>query len=171
MDNKYYFYNREKVETYWRTKVMELTKTDTIITDQKMFLKNMDGKASGITINLFLRNSCNKQLRNSKKINNETSLKVIHKILEDVYYNRKHIKKNPINSFSCQTYLEQFIVQIQNFENICIRLEFLDPDYFNRMKDNRVKEKLIMVRNGLVQRKQDIIQQLKTLFTSMFNIL
>jgi len=169
-NNKLYLDNFKKAETYWRAKALELMKSDAIITCQKKFLENMDGNISKITINSFLQNSRNK-LRNSKKINNEVSLRVIHKLLEDLYYNWEYIKKNPINPFSNQTFLEQFLIQLQNFENICIRLEFLDPRYFNRMKDNKEKEKLIIVRNRLLQEKQDMIQQLGTLFTNMFNIL
>lgn len=169
-NNEFYLDNFKKAETYWRTKALELMKSDAVITCQNKFLKNMEGKISKITINSFLQNSRNK-LRNSKKINDEVSLRVIHKLLEDLYYNWEYIKKNPINPFPSQTILEQLLIQLQNFENICIRLEFLDPKYFNRMKNNKEKEKLIKVRNKLLQKKHDMIQQLGTLFTNMFNIL
>lgn len=102
-------------------------------------------------------------------LHNEAHIHVVRKILQDFSYLSEYLNPEPVlpESISKPEDLQAIISKLEEFKNICAGLEFMQPEYLDKIHDEKEKNLLAVFQKSLLVKKNDawqkIVEQLQVL--------
>jgi CHAD domain-containing protein len=97
-----------------------------------------------------------------KNLYDETALHTARKILKDLLYTFDHIKDEAVlpKAISGENELRSLAKALGDYRDKCIQLEFLQPEYVDKINDPNEKALLERIKKTWQDEKQIIMQQL-----------
>ena len=153
----------DKKKHRWQKKTGELIEENDFKDDDKKITRHLNGKLKKTSGKIFLENKLNELKDQLKDMDDNNTLHRIRKILKDVQYNYDFIKDYTLlpNCISKKKDLKTITETLGNFMDKCMEIEFLQPEYLNKIKDAEEKNWLLQMKNVLARRKQTMKNQLQ----------
>ena len=153
--------NQEK--SYWQKEAADLMEENNFRDDEEKIIKHLPGKLEKSSVKTFVKNKLDELKEQLKEMGDDNAIHAVRKILKDILYNCDIIEGNVDlpEMISKEDDLKTLTTTLGDFRDKCIRLEFLQPEYLDEIKDSEEKSRLLQMKNIFEKDKQIMNQQLQ----------
>jgi CHAD domain-containing protein len=165
---KHYLKTIEDEKKYWEMRASDLMADNNFKESREEIFKNLPDKPGKTTIRNFIEKESEKLKEQLRKTKNESAIHIVRKVLQDILYNWNYINQDIPKTILKVENLQQLTMQLEDFRDKCIQLEFLSDEYLvDRIKDKNEKNSLQHLKVQLLSEKQIMIGQLDHSITKM----
>ena len=156
-------------QNYREKNVRELMKDNNFDKTEKSILKDIPEKLEKSTVKKFIEKKLDELKIHLANAGDDITIHTIRKILKDILYTWSYIKHHADlpAAISKEEDLKLLTSQLGDFRDKCIQLEFLQPEYLDKIKNENEKNMMIQIREQFRREKQIIIQELTYSFSEL----
>ncbi len=152
-----------KEKAYWQKEAADLMEENDFKEDEGKIIKHLPGELNKSSIKAFVKDKLDKLKEQLNDMNDDDAIHNIRKILKDILYNLEIVKDHADlpGIISKEVDLKSLTSMLGDFRDKCIELEFLQPEYLDKIKDPEEKARLVHIKNDFEKDKQNLKQQLQ----------
>jgi CHAD domain-containing protein len=136
---------------------------------EETILKRLPGKLEKSAIKKFIEKKLDELKIQLANVNDGVAIHSIRKILKDILYTWDYTKHhaNLPAAVSKEEDLKLLTSQLGGFRDKCIQLEFLQPQYLDKIKDENEKNIMLKIKEQFLREKKIMIQELTYSFNEL----
>ena len=152
-----------KEKSHWQKEAADLMEKNNFKDAEEKIIKHLPDELDKSSIKAFVKNKLDRLKEQLKDMNNDDAIHSIRKILKDILYNLEIIKDHADlpEIIAKEEDLKSLTSMLGDFRDKCIELEFLEPEYLDKIKDPQENTRLQQIKNDFEKDKQFIKQQLQ----------
>ena len=150
-------------ETYWKKQAEALMADNNFHEVKEKIIKALPDKLEKPTIKKFVEAKLDDLKKQLEDTGNEPGLHTIRKILKDYLYTYDYTNDHAglPEAISDKGDLKLLTQMLGDFIDKCMQLEYLQPVYLDKIKDENEKINLLQMKNDFEHEKQGMKQELK----------
>jgi CHAD domain-containing protein len=166
-----YFKILDAEQSYWRKNAEALMADNNFDGAEKKLIKELPAKLEKSAVKKFAKNKLYELKLQLNNLSGDAAIHNIRKILKDILYVYDYIKDHTElpAAISKEEDLKLFTQQLGNFRDKCIQLEFLTPEYLDKIKNEDEKNILVKIKDQYLREKQIMMQELTYSFNELRN--
>ena len=125
----------DKEKTYWQGDAVALMEDNNFNSVKEEIIKQLPGKIEAAQIKKFVEAKLNALTVSVDNLQDEVNIHTTRKILKDLLYTWNYMTNKSIfpKAIGNEEKLKSITDKLEDFRNICIELEFMQPEYIDRV--------------------------------------
>lgn len=156
-------------EKYWEHNAQALMADKDFDEVKEKIIKDLPDKLEKSTNKKFVDDKLDELKQQLKNTDDDVAIHTVRKILKDIFYTWDYIEdagRLP-GIFSKQDDIKLLTKQIGDYIDLCTHLEFLQPEYLGKIKNEEEQIELKKIKEEVEHEKQMMLQQLEYSFTEL----
>lgn len=156
-------------QNYWQKDAEDLMEDNNFDETEETILKRLPGKLEKSAIKKFIEKKLDELKTQLADVKDDVIIHTIRKILKDILYTWDYIKHHADlpAAISKEEDLKLFTSQLGSFRDKSIQLEFLQPQYLDKIKDENEKNIMLKIKEQFLREKKIMIQELSYSFNEL----
>jgi hypothetical protein len=142
---------------YWQDEALSLMEDKNFKEVKDQILKRMPRKIHALQITDFSRSRL-QSLAGINDLHNEAQIDAAGSILRDFLYLSEYINVESVfpGATLSKDGLQTIVLALEEFKNICAGLELMQPEYLDKISDEKEKNLLSVFQKSLLAKKNDV---------------